>query len=57
MSNYIYPITRIYNTLFLEDVGIDGDDPSHVKWIFDHSVERANKYSINGVTYRLTQGE
>jgi len=41
---------------FGENVSIDGDDPKHIKWILDRSVERANKYSITGVTYRLTQG-
>uniref|UniRef100_A0A0B7B6L3 NEDD8-activating enzyme E1 catalytic subunit n=2 Tax=Arion vulgaris TaxID=1028688 RepID=A0A0B7B6L3_9EUPU len=35
---------------------IDGDDPKHIKWIFDKSQERANEYNISGITYRLTQG-
>ncbi|CAG5120245.1 unnamed protein product, partial [Candidula unifasciata] len=37
-------------------VPIDGDDPKHIKWIFDKSQERAHEYNISGVTYRLTQG-
>jgi ubiquitin-activating enzyme E1 C len=37
-------------------LGIDGDDPKHIKWILDKSQERANEYNISGVTYRLTQG-
>lgn len=35
---------------------IDGDDPSHIKWILEKSQERADEYSISGVNYRLTQG-
>jgi len=38
-------------------VGIDGDDPDHIKWIYEHAVDRANQYGITGVDYRLTQGE
>ncbi|XP_078596881.1 NEDD8-activating enzyme E1 catalytic subunit-like isoform X2 [Branchiostoma floridae x Branchiostoma japonicum] len=41
---------------FGEDIGIDGDDPAHIKWIYDKALERAEKYGISGVTYRLTQG-
>ena len=41
---------------FGEDTGIDGDDPSHISWIFEKSLERAGQYGIHGVTYRLTQG-
>ncbi|XP_064632664.1 NEDD8-activating enzyme E1 catalytic subunit-like isoform X2 [Lineus longissimus] len=41
---------------FGASVAIDGDDPSHIQWIFEKSVERANKYGIVGVNYRLTQG-
>ena len=38
------------------DVPVDGDNPSHVNWIYDKSVERAEEFKIEGVTYRLTQG-
>ena len=38
------------------EIAIDGDDPAHLQWIYEKSVERANEYSISGVTYRLTQG-
>jgi len=37
------------------EVSIDGDDPAHLKWIYEKSVERANEFGIQGVTYRLTQ--
>lgn len=40
-----------------DGVPLDGDDPEHIQWIFQKSVERASQYSIRGVTYRLTQGE
>ena len=42
---------------FAENVNIDGDDPAHIKWMYEKSVQRANQYNIGGVTYRLTQGE
>ncbi len=39
-----------------EEVGIDGDDPAHINWIYERSLERAAQYNISGVTHRLTQG-
>jgi len=41
---------------FGDDVVIDGDDPSHISWIYEKSLERAAQYGIQGITYRLTQG-
>ncbi|XP_071815428.1 NEDD8-activating enzyme E1 catalytic subunit-like [Apostichopus japonicus] len=41
---------------FGENVGIDGDDPTHIQWIFEKAQDRADQYGIKGVTYRLTQG-
>uniref|UniRef100_A0A674CRF1 NEDD8-activating enzyme E1 catalytic subunit n=1 Tax=Salmo trutta TaxID=8032 RepID=A0A674CRF1_SALTR len=42
---------------FGEGVGLDGDNPEHIQWVFQRAHERAADYSITGVTYRLTQGE
>uniref|UniRef100_A0A2I3S0J2 NEDD8-activating enzyme E1 catalytic subunit n=1 Tax=Pan troglodytes TaxID=9598 RepID=A0A2I3S0J2_PANTR len=42
---------------FGEGVPLDGDDPEHIQWIFQKSLERASQYNIRGVTYRLTQGK
>ena len=39
-----------------EEVAIDGDDPQHIAWIYERSLERAAQYNITGVTHRLTQG-
>ena len=39
-----------------EDVSIDGDDPTHIAWIYEKALERAAEYKIDGVTQRLTQG-
>jgi len=39
-----------------ETVAIDGDDPHHLEWIYQRSLERADEFRITGVTYRLTQG-
>jgi ubiquitin-activating enzyme E1 C len=41
---------------FGADTPIDGDDPAHIKWLFERALERAAKFGIQGVTYRLTQG-
>eukprot|EP00069_Balaena_mysticetus_P009573 bmy_01242T0 len=41
---------------FGEGVPLDGDDPDHIQWIFQKSLERASQYNIRGITYRLTQG-
>ena len=38
-------------------VGIDGDDPKHIQWILDRSLERASEFNITDITYRLTQGK
>ncbi|XP_044761234.1 NEDD8-activating enzyme E1 catalytic subunit [Coccinella septempunctata] len=35
---------------------LDGDDPQHVGWIYEKSLERAQQFNIPGVTYRLVQG-
>lgn len=38
------------------DCVIDGDDPTHINWIYEKSLERANQFNISGITYRLVQG-
>ncbi|KAB0802411.1 hypothetical protein PPYR_04597 [Photinus pyralis] len=35
---------------------IDGDDPQHILWIYEKSLERSTQFNIVGVTYRLVQG-
>lgn len=35
---------------------LDGDDPEHVSWVFEKAQERANKFNITGLSYRLVQG-
>lgn len=37
-------------------VPIDGDDPQHISWIYEKSMERALQFNITGLTYRLVQG-
>jgi NEDD8-activating enzyme E1 len=37
-------------------VNIDGDDPNHIKWLFERANQRAQTFGITGVNYRLTQG-
>jgi ubiquitin-activating enzyme E1 C len=38
------------------DTQIDGDDPNHLKWLFEKANDRSYEFGIEGVTYRLTQG-
>ncbi|XP_018332029.2 NEDD8-activating enzyme E1 catalytic subunit [Agrilus planipennis] len=35
---------------------LDGDDPHHINWVHEKSLERAQQFNITGVTYRLVQG-
>lgn len=37
---------------FGEGVSVDGDDPAHIQWILDRSVERGASFGIEGITYR-----
>ncbi|XP_054472780.1 NEDD8-activating enzyme E1 catalytic subunit isoform X1 [Anoplopoma fimbria] len=41
---------------FGDGVVLDGDDPEHIQWVYQRSLERAAEFNITGVTYRLTQG-
>uniref|UniRef100_A0A671QMG9 NEDD8-activating enzyme E1 catalytic subunit n=1 Tax=Sinocyclocheilus anshuiensis TaxID=1608454 RepID=A0A671QMG9_9TELE len=41
---------------FGDAVGLDGDNPEHVQWVFQESLKRAAEFNITGITYRLTQG-
>uniref|UniRef100_G3P4G5 NEDD8-activating enzyme E1 catalytic subunit n=1 Tax=Gasterosteus aculeatus aculeatus TaxID=481459 RepID=G3P4G5_GASAC len=41
---------------FGDGVVLDGDDPEHIQWVYQRSLERAADFNITGVTYRLTQG-
>ncbi|CAG5983646.1 unnamed protein product [Menidia menidia] len=41
---------------FGDGVALDGDDPEHIQWAYQRSLERAAEFNITGVTYRLTQG-
>lgn len=38
-------------------VALDGDNPKHVQWVFQESLERAAEFNITGFPYRLTQGK
>uniref|UniRef100_A0A3B5RAI1 NEDD8-activating enzyme E1 catalytic subunit n=1 Tax=Xiphophorus maculatus TaxID=8083 RepID=A0A3B5RAI1_XIPMA len=40
---------------FGDGVALDGDDPEHIQWVFQRSLERSAEFNITGVTYRLTQ--
>ncbi len=35
---------------------LDGDNPEHIKWLFETASNRAKQFNITGVTYSLTQG-
>ncbi|KAF7268248.1 hypothetical protein GWI33_018610 [Rhynchophorus ferrugineus] len=36
-------------------VPLDGDDIQHTTWVYERSLERANQFNIQGVTFRLVQ--
>ncbi|KAH7639553.1 ubiquitin-like activating enzyme 3 [Dermatophagoides farinae] len=38
------------------EVELDGDDPTHLQWVYERAMERATEFGIESVTYRLTQG-
>lgn len=38
------------------NVALDGDDPQHISWVYEKSLERALQFNIIGLTYRLVQG-
>ena len=52
LFNYINNIVFILDAQLV----VDGDNPNHIKWIYDKALERSKEYNIKGVTYRLTQG-
>ncbi|KAL8638780.1 MAG: hypothetical protein Q9228_004098 [Teloschistes exilis] len=35
---------------------LDTDDPEHITWLYEKSLNRAKEFNIPGVTYQLTQG-
>ncbi|OLN87945.1 NEDD8-activating enzyme E1 catalytic subunit [Colletotrichum chlorophyti] len=35
---------------------LDKDDPTHVSWLYQKALARAQEFNITGVTYALTQG-
>lgn len=38
------------------DNKLDTDDPEHIEWLYKQASARAAEYSIEGVTWQLTQG-
>lgn len=37
-------------------VKLDTDNPAHIQWLYETALKRAQEFSIDGVTYALTQG-
>jgi ubiquitin-activating enzyme E1 C len=35
---------------------MDTDDPTHIQWLYEIALKRAEEFNITGVTYSLTQG-
>jgi NEDD8-activating enzyme E1 len=38
------------------DDTLDTDDPEHISWLYNKSLQRAQEFNIQGVTYSKTQG-
>lgn len=38
------------------DQKLDNDNPDHIQWLYDTAKARADQYTIEGVTWSLTQG-
>uniref|UniRef100_A0A4W4EL43 NEDD8-activating enzyme E1 catalytic subunit n=1 Tax=Electrophorus electricus TaxID=8005 RepID=A0A4W4EL43_ELEEL len=55
-ENTSIPSLLVLMCLPLYGVALDGDNPEHIHWVFQKSLERAAEFNIIGVTYRLTQG-
>ncbi|OXB68115.1 hypothetical protein ASZ78_014576, partial [Callipepla squamata] len=53
---YFKKIQDMDESFYRQGVALDGDDPEHIQWIYQKSLERASQFNIKGVTYRLTQG-
>lgn len=45
-----------HSTDDITDDTLDNDDPSHITWLYEKALRRANDFSISGVTYSMTQG-
>lgn len=39
-----------------KDDVLDTDDPSHITWLYQKALKRAQEFNIEGVTYAMTQG-
>ncbi|KAF1761677.1 hypothetical protein GCK72_009933 [Caenorhabditis remanei] len=48
-----FPLCTIAHT---PRASLDADDPSHVDWVLERALHRAEKYNIRGVDRRLTSG-
>ena len=53
---YVRIVTWTNEQPFGEGVSLDGDDPAHLQWIYEKSIERGKEFGIEGISYRLTQG-
>jgi ubiquitin-activating enzyme E1 C len=42
--------------LIFLDIKMDTDDPTHIQWLYETALKRAEEFNITGVTYSLTQG-
>uniref|UniRef100_A0A665U7Z9 NEDD8-activating enzyme E1 catalytic subunit n=2 Tax=Echeneis naucrates TaxID=173247 RepID=A0A665U7Z9_ECHNA len=52
---YVWMLLWPKESPFGAGVALDGDDPEHIQWVYQRSLERAAEFNITGVTYRLSQ--
>jgi ubiquitin-activating enzyme E1 C len=50
-----YVVSKMWSETF-PNTKLDKDNPEHLQWIYERSLERAKQFGIQGVTYRLVQG-
>lgn len=47
---------HVYILYFIDGIELDADNPTHVEWVHNAAMKRADEYGIRGVDYRLVQG-
>eukprot|EP01126_Amoeba_proteus_P066004 TRINITY_DN9482_c0_g1_i2.p1 TRINITY_DN9482_c0_g1~~TRINITY_DN9482_c0_g1_i2.p1 ORF type:complete len:344 (-),score=68.25 TRINITY_DN9482_c0_g1_i2:870-1901(-) len=52
----VYAMEKAWPEHFGKNVKYDGDDENHITWLMKEAQKHAEKFGVEGVTYKLTQG-